>query len=563
MNNRLLRRKIEEFLDNQHPRHSLDWLDKIETRILQLESEYPEQHIRRIHFLMISELINEGRRYLRHQFNNYSVQKNEDIVNEAFVNWAIYYNPDHGNESTYLIKCIISANAEDFNNENPILGRERARDEFGNEIFDDSGKPVWIALRATTIKTDFTEIVKINEDVEESLAIKEEADFKSSLPTEDNDGISETTIVNDFSILSRANKILIAKKYDKSRFKTGADNNITKKKKVAERKKIVIMSTAEIVYRHFLLKEAAIDNGRHNTPKISERFTPKKEFIESIKPSRPWNGIYAKTEYFKNRHSILKSAREREYMELSINALREGIDMFDKEISQGYFTQWDKNKIPVLSAVATDKNNNLISYCHKGQIVSINPQRERRSFQKHCEYTLLKEILEENNAIDQLEGGELYVTLEPCNSRTFFCLNPRCDEKCTHENVELKIPCAVRCLESGISKIYIGSIDSNKSVERKGEEILRTGCYFFKLKDGGFYSSQEDVRKMEKEIRSQKLLELYFIAKGYKLEYSDPNEKIYRINNGIQVDYFPPDLIDEICELNGKFLKYYNSSYFH
>ncbi len=61
------------------------------------------------------------------------------------------------------------------------------------------------------------------------------------------------------------------------------------------------------------------------------------------------------------------------------------------------------------------------------------------------------------NASEDVEGAEMYVTLEPCSH---------------YGNTP---PCAKAIVEHKIKKIYIGSLDTNPKVSGKGVEILKNG----------------------------------------------------------------------------------------
>ena len=154
---------------------------------------------------------------------------------------------------------------------------------------------------------------------------------------------------------------------------------------------------------------------------------------------------------------------------------------------------------------------------------------------------MFEEILTECDKQD-IKGGALYVTLEPCNKRRAFL-----DKN--HKKMP-KIPCAVRCVESGISDIYIGTYDPNQKVNWKGIEILETGSYIFTCSNGAITAEN----KNQEEIEAATLLKNYFDKKHYEVMQQDDNLLKYKIGNSINVNFFHPDLSIEIMNLNADFI---------
>lgn len=282
------------------------------------------------------------------------------------------------------------------------------------------------------------------------------------------------------------------------------------------------------------------------------------------------------TEYYINRVNALKSKRL--HMEKCIEVLKKGIIEFDNLIKEPNielkrFSQKDKLNIPMLSALAIDADGNYIASCYKGEVKEKNPQGKTRSFELHAEYSLLELVIKNQEDKERLKGGTLFVTLEPCNKRKFYCLNPKCDENCTHENSIPKIPCAVRCLESGIKYIFISNADTDYTVLNKGIFILKNGIYPIELNENYEYILYDDSEgKRFSEKKGLELLEKYFIEK-----YPKPNViekkiflkkfpqavlhietefiKLFQISTPIQVYPFDIDLSEEIILLNASFLQ--------
>lgn len=244
-------------------------------------------------------------------------------------------------------------------------------------------------------------------------------------------------------------------------------------------------------------------------------------------------------------HEKIIYSKERQLMMCAIDLLRECRKNFYSEILPVLIKKEKQNKInegkteaeiksaiikkiPLLSAIATDKHHKKIKTAYKG---------ETGCMDKHCEYSLLQEIFDD---IDRqlVVYGTLYVTLEPCNKRGYFLDGM--------EN-KPKIPCAVRCVEAGISNIYIGTHDPDAKVNWKGAKTLKTGCYEFELD-----KNRKPIGN-EKEKLAAELLMQYFIDRGYFFT-ENKNFKIFKIGNPVKVNFFHPDLALEIMKINKEFI---------
>jgi pyrimidine deaminase RibD-like protein len=329
------------------------------------------------------------------------------------------------------------------------------------------------------------------------------------------------------------------------------------------------------LYRYYSLKGVVKDNGVQPIPDMERIKTILEKSTGQIIENTP-------SDFNRKRRRILNNFSERYYMEMCVNLLKKGIEQFDKEIKQKHFSEEERKTTPMLSAVAVDKDGKLIAGCYKGQVVSCkihdnwedntcedkdlcfngvivcekdvsetdNEEKSfRRTFQKHCEYTLLEEIITSPEDKERLKGGTFFVTLEPCNKRGTY--------HDAHGRQNKKTPCAVRCLESGISKIYIGMFDTDKKVTFKGIEILKTGKYTFDLDESGKHKSNEPREEKRRDIiESQGKLEEEFKDKEYISQQSDSTKRVYQIRaNGLELKGFDEDIINEICALNAVFLE--------
>jgi pyrimidine deaminase RibD-like protein len=184
----------------------------------------------------------------------------------------------------------------------------------------------------------------------------------------------------------------------------------------------------------------------------------------------------------------------------------------------------------------------LVETCYKGEVNQLLKSGRDITWDKHCEYSLFTEKIGEEN-LDSIKGGTLFVTLEPCNKRKSYL-----DENGVRKP---KIPCAVRCVEAGLRRIYIGSYDYNPKVKHKGEEILKSGTYTFPLKNKKL--DFED----KKEKRDAELLQNYFDENKYERTITD-DEIIYKIGEPVkEVIPFDSDLREEVLELNAWFLSHH------
>ncbi|NPA44903.1 MAG: hypothetical protein GXO49_05155 [Chlorobi bacterium] len=92
----------------------------------------------------------------------------------------------------------------------------------------------------------------------------------------------------------------------------------------------------------------------------------------------------------------------------------------------------DEAEVPKMGAVVLDKNGNFLG-------------KSARESDGHAEYHLLEKVLKD----EDLTGGTIYVTLEPCIRRS-----------------EGKIPCAKRIVQRGLKRVVIAMYDPNDDKER-------------------------------------------------------------------------------------------------
>lgn len=327
-----------------------------------------------------------------------------------------------------------------------------------------------------------------------------------------------------------------------------------------DNKQISITSAREI-FRYYSIfnrvKEPEREGGSFSLKALlrHKKESLKKIHKEVLPPDHfELTNLNSQTKYYKKRWKILRSADERKWMELAISKLRESMEKKILDLSEISDNDTEKRneieKAPLLSSVLVSADGQFFT-SYKGQDHKTNSasiEKNRTPWSKHCEYSLFVDVVKENKNIT--EGATLYVTLEPCNSRKpIKNSNPR----------EPKIPCAVRCVEMGIKKIYIGTLDYNEGVFGKGHRILQTGKYEFKLNH-----NQKHKGKNEEEIEGAELLEEYFKNKNYPLVSDNRESRIYKIGDPLEaVTFFDDDLMWEINNINAQFQSKYNKSAFN
>ena len=104
----------------------------------------------------------------------------------------------------------------------------------------------------------------------------------------------------------------------------------------------------------------------------------------------------------------------------------------------------DSRPHPLVGAIITDDEGNILLRSHRGENGSGG----------HAEFLIFEKA--KSKQVD-LNNKTLFVTLEPCTRR-----GPG------------KVPCAVRVGNSGIKRVFIGTIDLNPSISGRGELHLIT-----------------------------------------------------------------------------------------
>lgn len=475
----------------------------------------------------------------------------EDVVGEAYIEFHQKFNPLLSTEKSYHRIWTINKLHEIYNRENPIVHSEKEVDDSGNAIMQNKRMAKKNGKRLITPNTVVDRVEKPKK--KNLRAIKK--------PTFDEEG-------NPIEI-EQSECQSMEEQIDTQNRKIDKNYRQRYLIETMERYGNEVAKKLAIFYSLYNASFSAIDE--HIFTKV--RIQPTYDFIKHIKDDDSIENFLVATDYYKQRVKAFKP--EREFMENCIKILKRGIDAFEKSIKNPTtkFKPNHKLSIPMLSAIAIDANGEYIADCYKGEKEEFNPQGEKKTFELHCEYALLELVINTTEDKARLKGGTLFVTLEPCNKRKYYCQNPACDDNCKHDKSVPKIPCAVRCLESGINRIYISNADTDQTVLNKGIFILKTGTYPIEIDSKNKYvlhDSKEEHRA--KEERGLELLEEYFKSKSYSFKnylIKDLKEmhpeitfhnntksiRLYTISNPVEVLPFHSDLAEEIIKLNASFLQ--------
>ena len=387
-------------------------------------------------------------------------------------------------------------------------------DESGNPIIDNNGNPVFEKLRTTFIP--FPENTNDSSD-------------------DDSEELEQTQNVKTDS--KKINELAADEKAD-------TENEEGQTKLIALKGKHFSEVASNEIMKYYLLSKRIKSDGNKNTlPQIKTIYKPiKKSIPYQVRPE--FDNLSDISVAALNRLQYLKNAGKRKWMEIAIAEMRKSKDKLGtyilqlKEVNPAFDEVKFRQDTPILSAVALNKNEKYVASCFKGEVYRKHPDKDKDvTFDNHCEFSLFKDIIKEEN-LHLVKDGILFVTLEPCNKRGFWLDGSK--EK-------PKIPCAVRCLEAGVKKVFIGSIDDNNKVKNKGKEILEFGKYTFNI-EGGEISGETD-----KEAKEEGLLEKYFKEKNYPSKDID-DKRVYTIGAPVEVHDFEPDLIEEVRQLNSEFL---------
>lgn len=507
---------FDDFFSAKPIQFSETWKAELVTRLKRLIDKNMRHYIGSVHDAMIQEMVDAGKHRLRGKFPMYKVEDIEDISHDAFIKWYSSFNATKANnaenpEEHWFLICIETAQIVWYYKQSPTINVEVKLDDNSNPVLDEKGKEKFEKIKASFVS--FPE--NINDNPDDS----EESEPKNNTKT-DSEKISSLAALESADI-------------ENKEAQNGFFEFAGKRFSNAVRDEAI---------KYYLLSGRVKTNAKQNTLPISKAvYKPLKKSIPyQVRPE--FDNLSDASVNALNMLQYLKNAEKRKWMEMAIGEMKKSIDKLNsfiisqKKNNPAFDEIKFRQNTPILSSIAIDNNGNHVASCFKGQVTTHSGKRDL-TFDKHCEFSLFTDIIGEHN-LHLVTDGVLYVTLEPCNKRGFWLDG---DKK------KPKIPCAVRCVEAGLKKIYIGSLDDNKDVYKKGKEILESGKFIFPIENGYHIGSS-------RQIEAAKLLEEYFIAKKIPCERLT-DKIVYQIGKPIEVHDFEADLIEEVRKLNAEFLQ--------
>lgn len=516
---------FDDFFSAKPITFSEKWKTELTQRFLRLKEKNTRQYIGTLHDAMIQEMVDVGKRWLRGKFSNYKTEDIEDITQDAFIKWHSSFDATKATtaefpEHHWFLLCTSTAQIDWYHKHNPTITTIVVQlDENGNPILDEGGKEMLEKIKASFVSFPDNANDSSDDESEELQSIEQ--------VQKDTEKIS--MLVTDEKTENEEEQTKLIELAGK-RFSEVASNEIMK---------------------YYLLSKRIKANGKENNlPPIKTIYKPLKKSI-SYQVKLEFDNMSDVSVNALNRLLYLKNAENRKWQEMAIVEMRKSKEKLEfyilqrKEVNPAFDEIKFRKDTPILSSVALSKDEKFIASCFKGKVYRKHPDKDKDvTFDNHCEFSLFTDIIKEEN-LDLVKDGILYVTLEPCNKRGFWLDGGKATPK---------IPCAVRCLEAGLKKVFIGSIDDNNQVKNKGKEILESGKYTFKMKDGKICGT-------EKEVKEEGLLEAYFKGRNYQsVDFKDT--RVYTIGTPVEVHDFEPDLIEEVRLLNSEFLQRHSPDQF-
>lgn len=522
MNDDEIRHIIKEFLEIQPIRFSDTWEEDLFVRLRKVRNKNIRVLVITAHDNKINEIKETCIRWLR---NKYSKADSDDILQEALTSW--HRSKYNGTISTET--------------ENPELAALWQQVKWRN--MDAHSK----VSRLDTVPYVEKSYDKPDEDDEANISSDEFfADEKEgTFETESDEEVKESEEVfydadeNNFEVVENL----------PAEIEPELDRKKGKFPFIYINEKRFLLFAHEEAITFYRLAKRKFELRQFLPSRTNQIFKPVRKTIED-ETRKEYHNLEPSTRYYKQRFNFLKNAERRRWMEVAIQEMKMSKEKLDRRIedlkkSDTAFVENDyRRKKPILSAVAIDSDGSKIETCFKGE-VDFTHNGSDKTWDLHCEYALFKHVITDDN-MHLLDDGTLYVTLEPCNKRGYWL---------DGEVEKPKIPCAVRCVQSGAKTVYVGTPDDNPEVYLQGFEILNTGKFTFKLKNGKHVGNAE-------EIKAAELLESYFrdIEKYPAEKFAD--KIIYKVGEPLYPILFDEDLMDEVRSINSTFLQRHNPNGF-
>lgn len=502
-----IQKLVDVFMESLTPRFSSVWKEDLVSRVTLSRKGQPVDldAIEVVHADKLLRLYRSCIALLSRQYD-LDHERLSNIVSGAYVKWHETFDPEKATQSKdpelfYLVFLANRVAITQFNREHP-----KSKEPTSQDHSDGRG------ARITFIDIDEAPWI-VDNKAQEAI---ESAAFDQS--QYEDSGLGDESQLVSFKVIA----------------KTGGFE-----------KRVAFVAAKEIFRYYSLTKRVHITTSRRNLPPLIGKFKHNAaSFIHFHRDVQKLNldltllNTGDVTGYYKMRHHVLSHAGNRRWMELAIAKLKESKAKKQRTLANaGLDTQTIGDVVgrPLLGAVAVHTDG-TISTCFRGEAHnSTLPEDHRDHWKKHCEYSLFVDVIGKKNP-GLLRDSTLFVTLEPCNAREYI------------HDTEPKIPCAVRCVEAELKRVFIGSFDYNKSISGSGIQILETGIYEFHFENGAYKSkSREGAEGLAQ-------LEEYFKKNNYEL-LSNSNEhcRKYRIGKPIEVGFFDADLMFEIYDLNAQF----------
>lgn len=579
MNDDEIKRIVKEFLETQPIRFSPVWEKDLFTRLKRVREKNIRVLVKTVHDNMIQEIKETCKRRLLAGFPKADA---DDILQEALISW-IRSNFD-GTIATETGHPELAA----------LWQQVRWRNMDAN---DEASKLNTVGYRENSYdKPDESDEANISSD---------------DLFSDENDSTVESESSDEGIESGEVNKNYHEEVVENLPAETEPEPTKEKNKCpfVYINEKRFTAFAAEEAITFYKLAKRKYELRFHQPSRKHQIFKPVRKTIED-ETRKEFQHLEFSTRHYKERFNFLKNAERRTWMEVAIKEMkksREKLDLFivdailkkqillavkndiscDAEFlkglkvtlyelkrkivflkQQGFLVKEKKGKFsslklkdenpkilkfeekefrqhkPLLSAVAVDRNFNRIATCFKGG-VDFKYNGTDKTWDLHCEYALFKHVIKDDN-IHLLKEGTLYVTLEPCNKRGYWL---------DGEVEKPKIPCAVRCVQSGAKTVYVGTPDDNPEVYMQGFEILSKGKFTFKLKNGKHIGNVE-------EIKAAELLESYFRDTEKYPSEKFADKTVYKVGEPLNAIQFDDDLMEVVRSINSTFLQRHNKEAF-